>query len=333
MCLPSLAQKKARPAKESGDASALKQKAYGYFSKGELLFDSGDFTKAAEAFLLAYETIPHPATLLNVAICFEKSDRPADAIEMYEKYLATSDPKDTEGRTGAERRIKALSNLSGHLDISCGLPACEVSVDGKNRGVPPIRLKMDAGAHTVKALSNGAEVLSMEAVVRPGKSTRVDLKALPVERGTTEKPPSILPPVTTESGEEAPDTTLPAGVETEEKRHLRAPFWIASGLTLASCAVAIVFSVKLQNDIDEFEKVKDEDSDKAAKWKEQGKEDMLAANILWGVTGAAALAAITLAIVDLVPKKKNKDTPSAEPQVNATLGPGTGLGLGLSVSF
>jgi tetratricopeptide (TPR) repeat protein len=307
----------------------LKRRAYGFFSKGELLFGAGDYIKAAEAFLLAYETLPHPATLLNIAICWEKAGRPADAIGMYERYLATSDAKDKQGRSGAEERIAALSKLAGSLDVSCGMPRCEVMVDGKLRGAAPLVIKVDPGVHKVEALSRGAVVLSMEAVVRPGKATRVDLKALPAADS------AAVPGVPVSSDNEVIQGEGGAFFEPipepTKKRRLGVPFWIATGATVASGVLAGVFSAQFQKDVDEYTKAKNVDIDKANEWADKGERDMLVANVMWGVTGAAALTAVVFAILDLVPRDKAKAAPSQEPEVSAFIAPGSGLGL--SVSF
>lgn len=313
----------------SSEDDELKRRAYSFFSKGELLFGAGDFIKAAEAFLLAYETLPHPATLLNIAICYEKAGLPADAIEMYERYLAASDTKDKQGRSGAEERIAALSKLAGNLDVSCGMPRCEVMVDGKLRGSAPLVIKVDPGVHKVEALSQGSVVLSMEAVVRPGKATRVDLKALPMGDSGAVAPgpvPSDNDVVPGEGG--AFSEPIPEATKT---RRLGVPFWIATGATVASGVVAGIFSAQFQKDVDEYTKTKEVDIDKANEWAEKGERDMLVANVMWGVTGAAALTAVVFAIVDLWPRGKSKDASSQQPEVSALIAPGAGLGL--SVSF
>lgn len=318
---------------ESFESAALKKKAYRFFSKGELLFDSGDYIKAAQAFLLAYETMPHPATLLNVAICYEKAGRAADAIEMYEKYLATSSSNDQAGRGEAEKRIAELSKQTGELVISCGMPDCKVRVDGQTRGETPITVKVSTGNHTVEALSRGVVVLSIDAAVRPGEATRVELSGMP-QTGPNRPVATVTPSHTGDApGQVAPSSTDPSEpADDGDHRHLRVPFWIASGATVAAGVVAIVFSARFKTDVDEHKKAKTaDDEDEMAKWSAKGQDDQLRANIMWGVTGAAALTAIVLGFVDLWPRDKHAS--ADEPTVSLNAGPGPGAGLGLQLSF
>ena len=59
-----------------------------HFSRGQQLFAEAEYTKAAQEFERAYEIHPHQAVLANIAMCYDKAGKLAQAVVAYRRYLA-----------------------------------------------------------------------------------------------------------------------------------------------------------------------------------------------------------------------------------------------------
>ena len=306
----------------------IKQQASRYFSRGEILFDEGNYSKAAEAFSLAYEIYPHPSALVNIGLCYERAGWIPRAVETYREYVSLA--KGAPDEKAIRKKIKKLLKLVSELVITCPPVEgnCAIQVEGLERGNAPVTVLVEPGRRTVAAYVNGAEVYSTTIAVDAGESR--DLEVVPEIEGA-EQPPT---PTTTdtnpgfpESTENDADETPRAGLSPEaevdgdvKKGQIKMSpaFWVASSVTVAAGALTIVFGVKYLQDMERFE-----DSDNTdLKASADGERDKLATNILIGVTSAAAVVAISFAIRDIwFSDKKDKA------KTDLTLGPGLGLGF------
>jgi len=67
-----------------GDDMARAKEAY---SRGQELFDAGDFEAAVAAFQESLDAFPHYRTIFNIALCHEKLGQIAEAVAMYQRYV------------------------------------------------------------------------------------------------------------------------------------------------------------------------------------------------------------------------------------------------------
>ena len=294
--------------------SNVKAKAAQYFARGELLFDSGDFAKAAEAFRLAYDLAPHPTVLANIAMSYDKADKVVEAVEFYEKYLG--ELSDKKERREIESRLAKLSARIGELSIVCPSSECRIEVDGVDRGTAPITLSLEVGSHRVEAFIGQDKIAAVDTRVASGESSTVEL----FQRDAREEKAGV------EEGPEEPVVEEPVVEETppspEDERMPGAGFWISTGATVAAGAVAVVFGVMTLKDKDEFDDGGGTDPD----LRDKGERDKLITNVMIGVTGAAAASAVAFLIVDLSSSKNGEEEPVA-------IGPGPGAGLAVTGSF
>jgi tetratricopeptide (TPR) repeat protein len=77
-----------------------------HFRAGMAYFKAGLFSKALEQYQLAYEKLPLPDTLYNIAQCYQRMKRQAEAIRYFERYVAIQPTG--EGADDARAQIKAL---------------------------------------------------------------------------------------------------------------------------------------------------------------------------------------------------------------------------------
>lgn len=281
----------------AGSATA-KQQADEHFSRGQELFTAGEYTKAAEAFELAYEIHPHQAVLANIAMCYDKAGKLAQAVVVYRRYLAN--PVDAGKNTKMQDRLRELEALVGELDIDCPETQCRVEVDGIDRGTAPVSVVVLPGSHRVEAFSGEERIAVANGRVGRGEVTGI---ALGVTAEAEEQP--------------AADATVsPDGTETDDGVSLGAPFWVATGLTVATGAATIAFGVLTVDAHDRYEAA-DRLDDEA---KEEGERYRLLTNVMVGITTAAAATATGFAIHALV-------SDGDEDQVAITTGPGLGIGV------
>ena len=79
-----------------------------YHANAIAAFKEGDYETALENFLKANEAEPNPVTIFNIARCYEKLERYAEAYEFYKEYLATGEEVKAEDARDAMGRIEAM---------------------------------------------------------------------------------------------------------------------------------------------------------------------------------------------------------------------------------
>ncbi len=287
-----------------------KAKAAEYFAKGERLFDSGDYARAAGAFLLAYDLAPHPMVLANIAMSYDKAGSVVKAIEFYEKYVTSLKKK--KERKKIKARLKELSSMVGELSVECPSASCRIEIDTIDRGEAPVLIAVEIGLHRVEAFDGKNKIAAVDARVVAGEVSRVELFQREIISEEKEEE-SVEEPIEETPGEPVPE---------EEGVTLGAGFWISAGATVAAGAVAVVFGVKAVKAKEDFDATGGTDEDLM----DQGERDQLITNVMIGITSAAAACAIGFLIYDLKSGGSKKEEPVA-------VVPGPGLGLAVVGRF
>ena len=290
-----------------------KDKADEYFRRGTLLYEGGDYASAAQAFLVAYETLPHQAVLGNIALCFDKAGKIPDAVVYYREYLAK--PVGSEKDEYMSSRLKELETLVGELELSCRVVPCEIRVDGIVRERALSSIVLMPGEHRIEAYSTGDLVESrlVDINTREKLTVTIDIKPEAPKKRIVVVPPPIV---------ELPEVQ-------QEERCLFGPFfWVASGATVVSAAVAATLGGLVLRKKSEFKEA-EPDSKKQKDLSESGERLVLATNVMIGVTGVGAIASAILAYRDVKKKrKKEKDRPELKLTTSVSE-----LGFGVAFSF
>jgi tetratricopeptide (TPR) repeat protein len=296
---PSIAQ-----GQQGAGTTAAKLMADEHFSRGQKLFAEGQYTRAAEEFERAYEIHPHQAVLANIAMCYDKAGKLAQAVVTYRRYLAN--PVDAGKNTKMQSRLRELEAMVGELDIECPEPECRVTVDGTDRGEAPVSVVVLPGSHRIEAYdAEGERIATANGRVGRGEVASVELQS--GDMADDSHVEDNLGPTTT-------DTTDDDGVS------LGAPFWVATGLTVAAGAATIAFGSLTVDAHDRYEAADRMDNEA----RDEGERYRLLTNVMIGVTAAAATAAVAFAIYDVV---------SADDETEVALVPGPGTGIGIAGEF
>jgi tetratricopeptide (TPR) repeat protein len=182
-------------------ATAFAAEADRLFSEGVKLLDAGKFAEACPKLEQSQKLEPAAGTLLNLAACYEKSGRRAQALKTFRE---AGDAARARGRADwtkvADDHVRALEGALPKLTIHRGpTPGLEVTLDGKPVSDAELgaSLAVDPGTHVVVARASGRAPFSSTVSVKD--ATSVDIPALEPEKpaGST----------TTETGSDDDGTT------------------------------------------------------------------------------------------------------------------------------
>lgn len=104
-----------------------------HFRRGMALIAEGDIDGGVAELLEAYDILPHPNSLYNIARAYAESGRYEEAIEYFERYLE-SDPADREEVDGF---IAALRERMGAGSAVAATTEGEGETEGESEGATP----------------------------------------------------------------------------------------------------------------------------------------------------------------------------------------------------
>jgi hypothetical protein len=131
----------------------VKVKAQELLTEGSHRYEDGDYAGALDKFSAAYAAYPSPKLMFNIGQANRELSRPVEALEAFEKVLASEldTPEDTAA--DARRFIAQLQKNLGRIRIACTVSGAKVSVDGKDVGTTPLPkpIWVTRGRHQVTA--------------------------------------------------------------------------------------------------------------------------------------------------------------------------------------
>jgi hypothetical protein len=227
--------KKKSPDDEKRDQA---REAYG---EGEAKFKAEDYAGAAAAYARANDILPSPQAQFKVATALDKAGKTTEAVEAYEKFLATA-PADKmdEQKTQAKDRVGALAQ--GSITVLSDPGNAMVKIDGTPaEGKTPLKTKIKPGKHMVEVSLADHETVSKEVEVTPNGDARVNV-TLP----STAPPPP--PPVVAVAPPPAPPEK-PA-----EPPPSKTPAYVTLGLAGAGAIVGTIFGIAALGSKSDFDK-------------------------------------------------------------------------------
>ncbi len=284
-----------------------------HFSRGTRFYDVGDYHQALDEFKAAHLAKPDAAFLYNIAQCHRQMGEIDQAIVLYKRYLNAS-PK-APNRSEVEKRIAELESefaaskkngvagtspqgplqrpaasattAAGSGEQGAGKPLPGVTAPTTTGGTPP-----SAGQelHTVAPQEQGAPV-------EPPPVGQDLHPTVPKEPDVATQPPSagedlhatVLPKqdVTAQSvALVVPKQELPASSPSA----LRTLRWVGIGVTAALAGGAIIAGVSATTKYNDLKNSCGQQNAGCPSGEvDKVKARALAANVLWGLTGLAAV--------------------------------------------
>lgn len=132
---------------------AALEAARGHFKQGNAYAEAGNCGAAIAEFEAAYQLVPRPNALYNIAQCEERLFRYDLAIATYERYLKEA-PSDAADRPAVQAALGTLRNLLGVVHLTTNVPA-EVWIDDRLAGVAPGDVYVPAGGHSLEVRAEG----------------------------------------------------------------------------------------------------------------------------------------------------------------------------------
>lgn len=148
------------------------------FKQGGQLFERREFNAAVVHFTLAYDLYADPAYLFNVAVCYERLERWADAVRYYERCQAESKDPDLTARARAAREVAAAALAASQAVVTLtttppGALATVASPPAEATCETPCHVRVDAGHVTVRLVLGGA-TRRVERDLSAGETWEVD---------------------------------------------------------------------------------------------------------------------------------------------------------------
>lgn len=192
-------------ARAQGGGSTAKVAAETLFEEGRRLMAEGKAAEACPKFAESQRLDPSPGTLLNLASCYEKSDRPATAWATYREGASASSAAGRQDLLAtAQRHADSLFPTLPRLSVSVPTPrdGMSVALDGVSVGRAEwgVAVPVDPGDHTVEATAPRFVSWSTKITVgKEGTTTTISVPALepapePSPRATAAPATTLVPP-------------------------------------------------------------------------------------------------------------------------------------------
>jgi hypothetical protein len=223
------------------------------FEAGVADYDAGHYIDALTQFQEAYRIKPHPLVRVNIANCYDKLDRPVEALENFEAFLAAPGG-DPNQRDEVRAGIKELQKRVGQVAFKVTPEGARILVDDRDERRAPVNepVRLSVGRHRVTVSLEGYETALRAVDIKPQETEtlHVDLVSLAAadivpltaapageQTAAAEQPPAPPP----EPGPEAakPPPPAPAAPPAQHKG-LPDSVWIAGGATVALAVTAVI---------------------------------------------------------------------------------------------
>ncbi|MGB8299255.1 MAG: PEGA domain-containing protein [Polyangia bacterium] len=284
-----------------------KAQAQRLLTEGSTLYEKGDYAGALEKFTAAYSAYPSPKLMFNIGQADRDLSRPVEALEAFEKFLASDTNASPETTADARRAVAELQEQLGRIRVDCETSGAEVSLDGKSVGLTPLPdlIWATPGRHQITA-SHESMTPALENVdVTAGSVGTVTPRLLPLASPVAAAPvPEPVPePVAAPVPQELELQVSPAPSPARQGWWLgRKWTWLAAGSTVLLAVGAVAAGVAMQSRFDSLEKSCGSLSGKTSGCSQSEIDSVswrgTTANVLWGLAAAGAVTTGVLFYVE-----------------------------------
>jgi hypothetical protein len=159
--------------RSAADDAPNQRAARAEFETGMKAFQSGKYLSAAEHFEQAYLALPHPDTLYNAALAWQRAGVLDRSANDYARYLREA-PTTARDREKATAALGELRGALGRFEIRAA-HASTVSVDHKP--LAGSEVFVSPGTHSIDAVMDGGGQVSLTRSIAAGADVTVDLES------------------------------------------------------------------------------------------------------------------------------------------------------------
>jgi hypothetical protein len=168
------------------DGAAARREAAAHFARGVAHADAGAWNEAAAEFQAAYGAVPLFSVLYNLGQSFMAGDRPVEALDALERYLAEGgDEVPSDRRSRVNSQLALLRQRVGTLQVSVVPADALVAIDGRRipEAVPattPRLVRLLPGAHTISGSRDGHQRRESRVQLETGQTLILELTLAPL---------------------------------------------------------------------------------------------------------------------------------------------------------
>ncbi len=296
----------------SAETPAAVKKAGKHFQRGVTLYNEADYRAALVEFRRAYEVAPNAAVLFNIGQTYYQLQSYAQALTVFERYLAEAGDNATH-KKDVEETVDILKSRVGKLAIAVNLDGCEVTVDDELAGKTPIGepVLVSVGRRKVIAMCEGRTAETRVVEVAAGDLLEVKI---------------ALAVLSSASSAAAAVAARPSEVK-DSGATWRKIGWTTTGVLAAGAITTGVLALLASNDLDEERKTYPSSLDDLDDKSNKVRRYSIAADVL----GAAALVVggVTLTFT-LTSRGKKSDDRREQSALRLNVAPGS---LAISGTF
>lgn len=133
------------------------------FDQGTGYFGRGQYALALESFRTAYRLRAHPAILLNIATCYDRLGRAAEAVAEYFRYRRLRGSGiEAERRRFVEDALRRLGPQVALVWVTPPAPGAAVALDGTQIELGEDPLVVQPGNHRIESRADGGRYTSTD---------------------------------------------------------------------------------------------------------------------------------------------------------------------------
>jgi hypothetical protein len=291
-------------------SSEAKAKAQALLSEGTQLFNRGAMAEALDKFKQAYAEFASPKLLFNIGLTSRNLGRSVEAMNALEQFLAEATNTPPAMIAEAKKSADELRATLGSLSVKCSAPGAEIALDGRAIGSAPLpgSFWVVPGNHLVTAKHPDFLPANVSVDVNAGT---VHTLTLPMQPLRPAKPAAS----TSASGDGAPTAIASWTPEAANKSSAdvstahsggwwlgRKWTWVAAASAVVFAGGAVGFGLSMQS---RFDTLNQQCGSASPDYSGCSPDDIgsvtwrrNAANVLWGVSAAAAATAVALFVVE-----------------------------------
>lgn len=253
------------------------------FKEANEKFDKGDYAGAVVQYEEADALFPGAKPKQRIAVCYDKLNKPKEAVAAYEKFLADN-PDSAKFPNNeipeAKTRLEAIKKTPAKVKVTTDPPApanLKLMVDDQQQPGP--ELAVPPGKHKISATADGFDTATQDVDIAFGEAKEVTLaltKAAPA-------PVAAAPVVAPTPASTAPKDDKP--VEAPSK----VPAYVTLGLAGAGVVVGTIFGIQALGSKSDFEDEPTTDNADAADRNALIADMSFAVALTFGVTGTVLL--------------------------------------------
>ena len=270
------------------------------------LFRNGKYAAGIERMRAAYDLVPHPGFLLNIAVAYHRwrghCREALETLEAFQKACKNCRLKSA----GQERKEEFTQACQVAVEVKTQPTGARLWLDGRPQGRSPAVLPLLPGRYTLVARLEDYHPAQEEIRVRRGTQPQVDLELVAIERPpvatqVTPPPPSPEPTPPVVSVEPEAQVTQLDDRDSYADPLFSGPWrWVALGVGAAATGVGIGFTVDAVNRVDEEEsaRISGASRDRVLDLRSSAETSAVLAHVGYGVGIVGIAVGLILVVLD-----------------------------------